>query len=96
MGWKPSSTQAFKWLKYSQVNNIAQQIGSGFIQLGLEPGKETLIGIYAKNRPEWVLTEVACNTYSFVNVPFYDTLGIEAINYVLLQSNFINSNVIFC
>ena len=95
MGWKPSSSQPFKWLKYSQVNNIAQQIGSGFNELGLEPGKKILIGIYAKNRPEWVLTEAACNTYSFVNVPLYDTLGIEAINYVLLQSNFINLKVNF-
>jgi hypothetical protein len=31
---------------------LAEQIGSAFISFGLEPAKNTFIGIYAKNRPE--------------------------------------------
>lgn len=52
MGWKPSPNEPYSWLKYSQVEDMAQELGSGFIELGLEPAKETFIGIYAKNRPE--------------------------------------------
>jgi len=86
LGTKPSPNEPFKWLKYSQVNDIAEKIGSAFVHFGLEPAKETFIGIFAKNRPEWVLTETACNAYSFVSVPLYDTLGTEAINFILMQT----------
>jgi len=86
LGWKPSANEPFKWLKYSQVGEIAEEIGSAFIHLGLEPSKENYIGIFAKNRPEWVMTATACEGYSFVSVPLYDTLGDEAINFILLQT----------
>ncbi|CAF0748103.1 unnamed protein product [Brachionus calyciflorus] len=86
LGWKPSLNDPYKWLKYSEVASVAEQIGSCFIHLGLEPSKETFIGIYAKNRLEWSLTEIACNTYSMVSVPLYDTLGLEAINFILVQT----------
>lgn len=44
---------------------------------------------------KWVLTEVATNAYSMVNVPLYDTLGAEAISFILVQSKLIitRSNV---
>jgi len=86
LGWKPSSNEPFKWLSYSQVKNISQQIGSAFIEFGLEPAKETYVGIFARNRYEWSITEVACNSYSFVTVPLYDTLGSEAISFILMQT----------
>lgn len=35
---------------------------------------------------KWVFTEKACNAYSFISVPLYDTFGDEAINYILNQS----------
>jgi len=86
LGTRKTTKEPFKWLSYSQVNDMAEKIGSAFIHFGLQPAKETLIGIYAKNRPEWVITEEACNAYSFVTVPLYDTLGEEAIQYILLQT----------
>lgn len=52
LGWRPSDGEPYKWLKYSQVNDFAEQIGSALVHLGFEPAKETLVGIYAKNRPE--------------------------------------------
>lgn len=85
-GYKPSDSEAFKWLKYSEVAEIAQQVGSAFVHLGLKPGKEERIGIFAKNRLEWCLTEQACNAYTYVTVPLYDTLGDEAISFILMQS----------
>ena len=87
LGWRSSGTEPFKWLKYSQVNAVAEKIGSAFIKFGLEPARETFIGIFAKNRPEWSFTEKACNAYSFVSVPLYDTFGVDAINFILNQSN---------
>lgn len=87
LGWKPSSDEPYKWLKYSEVDTIAQEVGSGFMELGLEPGKEDFVGIFARNRVEWMLTEVATNGYSMVNVPLYETLGAEAISFILVQTS---------
>lgn len=86
LGWRPSGNEPYKWLKYSQVNEYAEQMGSALIHFGFEPSKETIVGIYARNRPEWIITEVACNAYSFINVPLYDTLGADAIDFILKQS----------
>ena len=33
-----------------------------------------------------MLTEQACNAYSLVSVPLYDTLGLEAISFILTQT----------
>lgn len=32
---------------------------------------------------QWTISELACYTYSLVAVPLYDTLGTEAIIYVI-------------
>lgn len=34
------------------------------------------IGIYAKNRVEWLFADLACTLYGLTSVPLYDTLGI--------------------
>lgn len=86
LGWKSSQSEPFKWLKYSEVSDIAESIGSAFLSFGLEPAKENFVGIFARNRPEWVMTATACEAYSLVSVPLYDTLGDEAINFILLQT----------
>lgn len=54
--------------------------------MGLKSGQEERIGIFARNRLEWCLTEQACNAYTYVTVPLYDTLGDEAISFILMQS----------
>ena len=86
MGWKPSSNEPYRWITYSEANAIGHELGSAFIKFGLEPAKDSFIGIYAKNRPEWVLTEVASNSFSLVNVPLYETLGAEAVSFILVQT----------
>lgn len=32
---------------------------------------------------QWTISELACYTYSLVSVPLYDTLGAEAIDYII-------------
>lgn len=36
---------------------------------------------------QWTISELACYTYSLVAVPLYDTLGTEAIGYVIDKGN---------
>uniref|UniRef100_A0A668A999 Long-chain-fatty-acid--CoA ligase n=1 Tax=Myripristis murdjan TaxID=586833 RepID=A0A668A999_9TELE len=65
----------YQWLKYKQVSDRAEHLGSGLLHRGLKPTADTFIGIFAQNRPEWIISEQACYTYSMVAVPLYDTLG---------------------
>ncbi|XP_012881392.1 PREDICTED: long-chain-fatty-acid--CoA ligase 1 isoform X2 [Dipodomys ordii] len=75
--------QPYEWLSYKQVAELAEYIGSALIQKGFKASSDQFIGIFSQNRPEWVITELACFTYSMVVVPLYDTLGTEAITYIV-------------
>lgn len=44
------------------------------------------VGVHAKNRTEWMIADIACSMYGFINVPFYDTLGEDTITYILNQT----------
>ncbi|XP_054860761.1 long-chain-fatty-acid--CoA ligase 5 [Amphiprion ocellaris] len=81
---KPS--RPYQWLKYRQVSDRAEHLGSGLLHRGLKPGSDTLIGVFAQNRPEWIISELACYTYSMVVVPLYDTLGTEALVFIIDQA----------
>lgn len=86
LGWKPTSTDPYKWLKYNEVYEMSHALGSAFLKFGFKPATESLIGIYARNRPEWVITEQACNMFSLVVVPLYDTLGLESMAFIMEQT----------
>uniref|UniRef100_A0A8C4NNT9 Long-chain-fatty-acid--CoA ligase n=1 Tax=Dicentrarchus labrax TaxID=13489 RepID=A0A8C4NNT9_DICLA len=76
----------YQWLKYRQVADRAEHLGSGLLHKGLKPNPDNFIGIFAQNRPEWIISELACYTYSMVAVPLYDTLGPEALVFIINQA----------
>lgn len=55
--------------------------------------QKDMIGIYSRNRPEWVITEQAANAFSMIVVPLYDTLGEEAVEHILTETKV---QIIFC
>ncbi|XP_029106783.1 long-chain-fatty-acid--CoA ligase 6 isoform X2 [Scleropages formosus] len=75
--------QPYKWLSYKEVTLRAEHLGSGLLHLGCRPAPDQFIGVFAQNRPEWIIAELACYTYSMVVVPLYDTLGQDAIRYII-------------
>ncbi|XP_028412437.1 long-chain-fatty-acid--CoA ligase 5-like isoform X2 [Dendronephthya gigantea] len=74
-------------MTYNQVLERAADLGSGILELGYQPSAETFLGIYAANGVEWILTDVACLTYSLVSVPLYDTLGSDACTFIINHSD---------
>ena len=44
------------------------------------------MGIYAKNREEWAVIDLACIKDSITIVPFFDSLGPEALAFVVNQT----------
>ncbi|XP_005520795.1 PREDICTED: long-chain-fatty-acid--CoA ligase 5 [Pseudopodoces humilis] len=79
--------QPYQWLTYKQVSDRTKYLGSGLLQKGCQPSSNQFIGIFAQNRPEWIISEYACYTYSMVAVPLYDTLGPEAIVYIVNKAD---------
>jgi long-chain acyl-CoA synthetase len=45
-----------------------------------------LIGIYSKNRFEWLVSDWACIIFGLTTVPLYDTLGIDNLSFCLNQT----------
>ncbi|XP_076025837.1 long-chain-fatty-acid--CoA ligase 1-like [Genypterus blacodes] len=75
--------QPYEWLSYSEVKERTENLGSAFLHRGHSKTTDPHIGIFSQNRPEWTISELACYTYSLVSVPLYDTLGTEAITYIV-------------
>ena len=44
-------------MTYEEVIKRAENLGSGLLSMGLSPGVHTMVGVYARNCPEWVITE---------------------------------------
>jgi long-chain acyl-CoA synthetase len=69
---------------------MAEKIGSFLYQNGMfyeEPLQQMkLMGIFSKNRYEWMLVDIACILYGFTSVPLYETLGIENLQYCIEHS----------
>ncbi|KAM4809489.1 long-chain-fatty-acid--CoA ligase 1 isoform 2-T4 [Rhinophrynus dorsalis] len=85
--------QPYQWISYQEVVDRAEHVGSALLHRGFKPTPEQFVGIFAQNRPEWVIAELGCYTYSMVAVPLYDTLGAEAITYIINKADL---SLVFC
>jgi long-chain acyl-CoA synthetase len=47
------------------------------------------VGVYSKNRYEWLIFDWACVLFGLTSVPLYDTLGVENLSYCLKQTEMI-------
>ncbi|XWS39328.1 hypothetical protein CRYUN_Cryun18bG0042600 [Craigia yunnanensis] len=81
----------YKWMTYGEAGRARAAIGSGLIYHGIPKG--SCIGIYFINRPEWLIVDHACSSYSLVSVPLYDTLGPDAVKFIV---NHADVKAIFC
>ncbi|HEY0611799.1 MAG TPA: AMP-binding protein, partial [Chitinophaga sp.] len=79
-----------KWIKYStkEVAETTLQFASGLLQLGITRGDGTIegkdkIAIVSRNRPEWVLTDLACQQTGAVLTPIYPTISQHELVFVL-------------
>lgn len=88
----------YTWMTFKESQTIALAFGTSMIRENLIPLQEfpdetyegarslRILGLYAKNCVEWFLAEQACNAYGLTLCPLYDTLGDEAIEFILKQS----------
>uniref|UniRef100_F1KYL3 Long-chain-fatty-acid--CoA ligase n=1 Tax=Ascaris suum TaxID=6253 RepID=F1KYL3_ASCSU len=76
----------YTWLTYKEVIDRSKDLANGLYKLGNMPGQQTFLGIYSKNRPEWIISELAAYNYSNVVVSLYDTLGADARIFIVNQT----------
>jgi len=91
---KRNKEGVFEFESYNVCLEKATWVGSGIINMGLAPGLKEfkdfdlkLFGIFSKNSVEYVLLDMAASLFGFTSVPIYDTLGQQAVNYILDQTN---------
>ncbi|XP_071505377.1 long-chain-fatty-acid--CoA ligase 5-like [Diadema antillarum] len=87
LGYRPNDDKQYKWLTFSQVEEKATLFGSGLVALGNQPGGDSFVGIFAQNRPEWVIADVACMQYSLVSVPFFNTISSQSGDVIITQTS---------
>uniref|UniRef100_A0A9J8ANA3 Arachidonate--CoA ligase n=2 Tax=Cyprinus carpio TaxID=7962 RepID=A0A9J8ANA3_CYPCA len=66
--------EPYQWISYTEVAERAQVLGSGLLAKGCKPNPQQFVGIFAQNRPEWVIAELACYTFSMALVPLCDAI----------------------
>jgi long-chain acyl-CoA synthetase len=75
----------YKWQNYSEVAQRVRCVGSA-LRNRAALGKGSIVAMYCTNCPEFAIAIQACNEQSFVAVPLYDTLGVDACRFILEQT----------
>ncbi|CDO92538.1 unnamed protein product [Kluyveromyces dobzhanskii CBS 2104] len=79
----------YVWESYRQVQQRSRNLGAGIISLvNTSRGRpldtaDFIVSIMSTNRKEWILTDLACQTFGLANTALYTTLGEETSEYIL-------------
>ncbi|XP_061348643.1 probable CoA ligase CCL6 isoform X1 [Gastrolobium bilobum] len=76
-----SKVGPYEWLTYQEAYDAAILMGSAMKSRCVNPGDRC--GIYGSNCPEWIIAMEACNSYAVTYVPLYDTLGPNAVEFII-------------
>ncbi|KAK9828036.1 hypothetical protein WJX81_003948 [Elliptochloris bilobata] len=75
---------SYDWLTYREVGDLVDKVASGLVSTGLQPKDK--VAVYGSNAPEWMIAMQACNRQGYFCVPLYDTLGENAVEYIISHS----------
>jgi len=88
-----SGKERGQWKEYStvQVKEIVDKLGAGLLSLGIGPHDMSIegrdkIAIMCKNRPEWVMLDLAVQQIGAILVPVYPTISVHELEFVLTDS----------
>jgi len=83
----------YEWKTYKEVIDVARDLGKAFFSQNLvsfneyQGEKFQFLGIYSKNREEWATTQIACMMNNVTIIPFFDSLGPDALKFVINQTD---------
>ena len=95
-----------QWKKYStqEVASIVNNLSAGLLSLGIGPNDMTVEGrdkvaILCKNRPEWLMLDLAVQQIGAVLTPIYPTINVNELEFVLNDAQvkiaFVNDEDLF-
>ena len=95
-----------KWRKYStaEVKNIVDNLSAGLLSMGISCGDMTpegrdKVAILCKNRPEWVMLDLAVQQIGAMLVPVYPTINVNELEFVMKDAQvklaFVNDEDLF-
>ncbi len=75
------------WKFYStgEVIELSRKLASGLLELGVIPGDKVGLVVY-KNRPEWVITDLAIQYIGAIGVPMYPTISSREYEYIMNEA----------
>ena len=78
-----------EWIKYStaSVQSIINKLSAGLLQIGVSGNDMTIdkqdkIAIISKNRPEWIMLDMACQQIGAALCPIYPTTNINELEFI--------------
>ena len=94
------------WKKYStrEVYDMVNQLASGLMELGISANdmsvdKRDKVAIISKNRPEWLMVDLAVQKVGGVLAPIYPTINVNELQFILNDSQakviFVNDEELF-
>ncbi|MDQ2718926.1 MAG: long-chain fatty acid--CoA ligase [Bacteroidota bacterium] len=94
------------WKEYSttEVADIVNKLSAGLYQMGIGPGDNTAEGkskvaVISKNRPEWVMLDLAVQQLGAVLIPVYPTINELELEFILKDAEvkiiFVNDENLF-
>ena len=93
---KDELEKKYTWITYETANELLTNFSKGLNVLNLCPvieiekeGPYRFLGIYSRNKKEWLLSYLGAIKDSITIVTVYETLGLIAIEYILEQTQLI-------
>ncbi|KAI1211378.1 long-chain-fatty-acid-CoA ligase [Annulohypoxylon truncatum] len=83
--WTYFELSPYSFLTYSEYKTRALRVGAALRKLGLEPGD--VLHIFATTSANWLCMAHGCSSQSITIATAYDTLGSDAVEYSLTQTN---------
>ena len=95
-----------QWRKYStaEIKATVDKLSAGLLSLGISCGDMTAEGrdkvaILCKNRPEWIMLDLAVQQIGAILVPIYPTINVNELEFVLTDAQvkmvFVNDEDLF-
>lgn len=94
------------WRKYStqQIANTVKDISAGLLKLGISENDKSPVGrdkitIVSRNRPEWLMVDLAVQQIGAVLTPIYPTIHINELEFILRDAEvkivFVNDEALY-
>ena len=85
-----AAKESGQWKKYStvEVRELVDKLSAGLLEQGIScgdmtPEKRDKVAILSRNRPEWIMVDLAVQQIGAILTPIYPTINVNELEFVL-------------